>query len=233
MKRIIVGVADMQLAQADETLVTHALGSCLGVAIHDPVAQVGGLLHAMLPLSKINPDKAQANPAMFADRGVPVLFKSASELGAAKKRLVVKVAGGSSLLDDNSRHGTQWQIVQPDAYAAAIGFRAARIFVPAGCRIIVKRRSAPVGSGRHGSDRIAGTTTSIVRLRDPIEHRAVDQTGTHAIVGDGDKNVVRLGLHQQQWKVNHPGGQHQSGQFAVRDTAGQHVISRRCELVGR
>lgn len=38
---------------------------------------------------------------MFADTGIPYLFRSAYELGAVKKRLIVKVAGGSSLLDDN------------------------------------------------------------------------------------------------------------------------------------
>jgi chemotaxis protein CheD len=37
---------------------------------------------------------------MFADTGIPALFRAAYELGAAKKRIIVKVAGGSSLLDD-------------------------------------------------------------------------------------------------------------------------------------
>jgi chemotaxis protein CheD len=37
---------------------------------------------------------------MFADTGVPALFRAAYELGASKKRMIVKVAGGSSLLDD-------------------------------------------------------------------------------------------------------------------------------------
>jgi len=54
---------------------------------------VGGLLHAMLPLSSINPEKAQANPAMFVDTGVPLLFRTLYDKGAAKARLVVKAAG--------------------------------------------------------------------------------------------------------------------------------------------
>ncbi len=99
---IVVDIADFAVtADLRSRLVTHSLGSCIGVAIWDPETHVGGMLHYMLPDSTISPDKAEANPAMFADRGVPVLFKSAYELGAAKKRLVVKVAGGSSLLDDN------------------------------------------------------------------------------------------------------------------------------------
>ena len=74
-------------------MVTYALGSCLGLIVYDPQVQIGGLLHAMLPLSKINRDKAQANPYMFVDTGVPTLFKTLYEMGAIKSRLVVKVAG--------------------------------------------------------------------------------------------------------------------------------------------
>jgi chemotaxis protein CheD len=98
----VVDIADLQVAN-DPTvdLVTYSLGSCIGVAIWDPETHVGGLLHYMLPQSSISPEKARANPAMFADTGVPQLFRKAYELGAVKKRMIVKVAGGSSLLDDN------------------------------------------------------------------------------------------------------------------------------------
>lgn len=82
-------------------LVTHALGSCLGLMIYDPVEQVGGLLHAMLPLSRINPRKAEANPFIFVDTGVPILFKSVYELGGQKARLVVKAAGCGKPLVNN------------------------------------------------------------------------------------------------------------------------------------
>jgi len=100
--RIVVGVADMQLSDDSESvIVTYALGSCIGVTIYDPVAKVGGMLHFMLPESKVNAEKAQANPAMFADTGVPYLFKQAYELGAKKNRLIVCAAGGAEVLDDD------------------------------------------------------------------------------------------------------------------------------------
>jgi chemotaxis protein CheD len=93
-----VGVADMKVAwQPDDTIITHALGSCLGIAIHDPMANVGGMLHVMLPLSSMDPPKAAANPFMFVDSGVPALFREAYAAGAAKNRLRVKVAGGASI----------------------------------------------------------------------------------------------------------------------------------------
>jgi chemotaxis protein CheD len=99
---VVVDIAEFRVCGDKNTsLVTYSLGSCLGVAIWDPEAHVGGLLHYMLPDSTISPEKAKANPAMFADTGIPSLFRAAYELGAQKKRIIVKVAGGSSLLDDN------------------------------------------------------------------------------------------------------------------------------------
>ncbi len=94
----IVGVADMKVvSQPGDIIVTHALGSCLGIAVHDSVVGVGGLLHVMLPMSKISPEKAQANPCMFVDTGVPALFKAIYDAGGEKKRLKVTVAGGANI----------------------------------------------------------------------------------------------------------------------------------------
>jgi chemotaxis protein CheD len=100
MKQIVV-VADMKVGQKGDIIVTHALGSCLGLMVYDPVAQVGGMLHAMLPLSKINPQKAEANPFMFVDTGVPKLFKKIYSMGGQKARLVVKAAGCGQPLGKN------------------------------------------------------------------------------------------------------------------------------------
>lgn len=98
----IVDIADLQVTDdARVTLVTYSLGSCIGVAIWDPRARVGGMLHYMLPDSSLSPEKAKAKPAMFADTGIAALFHATYKIGAAKKNIVVKIAGGSSLLDDN------------------------------------------------------------------------------------------------------------------------------------
>ena len=93
---VIVGMADLKVTdQPDETLITYALGSCLGIIVHDPVARVAGLLHVMLPSSEIDAAKAKIQPAMFVDTGVPLLFKECYRLGARKERMTVSVAGGS------------------------------------------------------------------------------------------------------------------------------------------
>lgn len=99
--RQVVLVGDMKVGNNEDVLVTHALGSCLGLMIYDPAAKVGGMLHAMLPLSKINPQKAEANPFMFVDTGVPRLFKAVYELGGKKARMIVKAAGCGRPLSNN------------------------------------------------------------------------------------------------------------------------------------
>ena len=97
----VVAVGDMKIGQQADTIVTHALGSCLGLMVYDPVAKIGGLLHAMLPLSKINPEKAEANPYMFVDTGVPALFKALYDIGGQKSRMIVKAAGCGNPLGKN------------------------------------------------------------------------------------------------------------------------------------
>ena len=91
----------MKVGKRGDVIVTHALGSCLGLMVYDTEALVGGLLHAMLPLSKINPEKARANPFMFVDTGVPVLFKELYKLGGDKRHMTVKAAGCGSPMGDN------------------------------------------------------------------------------------------------------------------------------------
>lgn len=100
-QQVIVGVADCRVSKEPESsLITYALGSCIAVAIHDPVTQVGGMLHFMLPESSLDPGKAEKNPYLFADTGIPLLFRQAYSHGADKSRLVVCVAGGAQVIDD-------------------------------------------------------------------------------------------------------------------------------------
>lgn len=98
---LVVGVADMVASNdGNAELVTYSLGSCLGVTVYDPVKKVGGLLHLMLPDSRIDPQKAVTSPFMFVDTGVPRLFKTVFNLGGERSRVIIKVAGGAQFLDD-------------------------------------------------------------------------------------------------------------------------------------
>jgi chemotaxis protein CheD len=95
-----VGISDCKVSQdAESVLVTYALGSCIAVTMYDPVSKVGGMLHYMLPESLIDAGKAQRNPCMFADTGIPVLLELVKAGGAQPRRMVVRLTGGAQVLD--------------------------------------------------------------------------------------------------------------------------------------
>lgn len=92
---IKVGMADLQVCKSPDVLTTLGLGSCVGVALYDPVTKISGLLHLMLPDStKIRNNE---NIAKFADTGIEELIRQMLSLGANKTRLVAKIAGGAQM----------------------------------------------------------------------------------------------------------------------------------------
>lgn len=97
----VVGISDMYIScDPSDVIITYSLGSCLGLMAYDPAMKVGGMLHCMLPLSKIDPVKAQTKPCMFTDTGVTLLLQELFNHGAKRSNLVVKVAGAASMLDE-------------------------------------------------------------------------------------------------------------------------------------
>jgi len=102
--RLDIGIGEWKVSRkADDELKTYALGSCVAVCAYDPSNQVAGLIHIALPDSKVNSEKAKKLPGYFADTGLPKLFEDMVKKGADKKNIKVKLAGGSSIMDQN-RH---------------------------------------------------------------------------------------------------------------------------------
>ncbi len=98
-RRLVIGIGELAVSnRPGDVIVTHALGSCIAVCLFDPVASVAGMLHFLLPEARINPERAQKQPAVFADTGIPLLFESAYEYGLVKRRAIVKLAGGAEMV---------------------------------------------------------------------------------------------------------------------------------------
>lgn len=98
---IVVGISDMMISDnSSEVLVTYSLSSCIGLTVYDPVLSQGGMVHCMLPLSRIDPNKAKVNPCMFTDTGVTALIQGMFDRGSRRKDIIVKVAGAATLLDE-------------------------------------------------------------------------------------------------------------------------------------
>lgn len=96
---ITVDISGMKLSSSPgDVLVTYSLGSCVGLTLYDPVAGVGGMIHCMLPLSKIDPEKAKLKPYMFVDTGVASMLGEMYAKGAQRQNLIAKVAGAGSPL---------------------------------------------------------------------------------------------------------------------------------------
>ena len=94
---IKVGMADLKVAKAPDSLTTLGLGSCIGLTLYDPVAKVGGLVHYMLPDStKL---KNNSNIAKFGDTGIRELHRQVIASGASQRRLVAKIAGGAKMFE--------------------------------------------------------------------------------------------------------------------------------------
>lgn len=93
---IQVGIADLKAGAEPAVLITLGLGSCVGVTLYDPVQRVGGLLHIMLPkMSDFT--RGRTKPAKFADTGIPLLLQEVLKLGANRRFLEAKIAGGAQM----------------------------------------------------------------------------------------------------------------------------------------
>ena len=55
----------------------------------------------MLPEASIDPEKARRNPAMFVDRGVQALVDALLAMGATRRGIVAKAAGGAAVFNDH------------------------------------------------------------------------------------------------------------------------------------
>ncbi|MGQ9631232.1 MAG: chemotaxis protein CheD [bacterium] len=93
---IRVGMADKNISTNGDRLVTFGLGSCVGVAIYDEVAEIAGLAHIMLPDSSSSKSPTTM-PAKFADQAIRDLVEDLVRAGARRERLKAKIVGGAEM----------------------------------------------------------------------------------------------------------------------------------------
>lgn len=99
---IKVGMADLKTCQSPDGLTTLGLGSCIGIAIRDPMNKIGGLAHIMLPDSTAIRGSGK-NIAKYADTGIEELVRQMEALGASRSRMVAKLAGGATMFAFQSK----------------------------------------------------------------------------------------------------------------------------------
>ena len=103
-RRIIVNVSDAKVSNdPTDILTTYSLGSCIAVCLYDPATHISGMLHYQLPNSKMDLNRAKHKPFMYADSGMTILVEKLVSMGAKKKRMQVKIAGGAAM--ESGPHG--------------------------------------------------------------------------------------------------------------------------------
>lgn len=85
-------------AFSDETVISTLLGSCVAVALHDPVAKVGGLNHYLLPEAL----PGERSNGRYGEHAIPMLVEECVRLGADRRRLQAKVYGGGNVISVSS-----------------------------------------------------------------------------------------------------------------------------------
>ncbi|MGX8702366.1 chemotaxis protein CheD [Caproiciproducens sp.] len=100
-----IGISDMKVVRSTNSLVTYALGSCVGICLYDPVMKTGGLGHIMLPTYPVNNPKE--NRFRFADTCIPEMLLQMEKLGCNRRRITAKIAGGAKMFEvaDDSSFG--------------------------------------------------------------------------------------------------------------------------------
>ena len=96
--KLIVGIADMKMAQKGERLITYALGSCIGICLYDPQIKLAAMVHIMLP---INMEAGRKNTFKYADTGIRETLNQMVAKGAMKERITAKIAGGARMFEVN------------------------------------------------------------------------------------------------------------------------------------
>ena len=94
--KITIGIADMKMAKGQDTLITYALGSCIGICLYDPLLKLGALIHIMLPL---NMETGRKNTMKYADTGIRETIKMMEAKGASRARMTAKIAGGAKMFE--------------------------------------------------------------------------------------------------------------------------------------
>lgn len=93
-EHVVVRMGELHAAHNPCVLQTSGIGSCIAVALYDPVAKVGGLAHAMLPRQ---PEAGAPSQQRYVPVAVPVLVAEMIKLGAVTERMIAKLVGGAHM----------------------------------------------------------------------------------------------------------------------------------------
>ena len=122
MENVIVGIAEGKAVCGSQTLISYALGSCVGVCLYDRGKKVAGMAHIVLPDAGHGTD--QKNPYKYAGPGIQTLIREMEMLGAKRGKLTAKIAGGANMFRGA---GGKWEIGKQNINAVKKALREFQI----------------------------------------------------------------------------------------------------------
>lgn len=101
MEKVVrVRISEFEVAGAPAVLKISGLGSCVALALYDPLHKIGGLAHILLPgPAPLDADGPGSNlsTTKYADRAIKQLLEAMAQRGIDLSRLVAKIAGGANM----------------------------------------------------------------------------------------------------------------------------------------
>lgn len=94
---IHVGIGQLRVARSPARLVCVGLGSCVALALWDSSTKIGGMVHIMLPDSKLCTSRTGILPGKYADTAGKAIIEEMKMHGANQYVLVAKIAGGANM----------------------------------------------------------------------------------------------------------------------------------------
>lgn len=126
----------MAVSKAPDTLVTYALGSCVGICLYDAKSHIGGLSHILLPQNK---ERTGGSVMKYADTAIPELIRKLSASGANAKALTAKIAGGAQMFQTTQTNTIVGQIGKNNVIAVKAAL------LKAGIRIVAEDTGSNYG----------------------------------------------------------------------------------------
>ena len=96
--RQVIGIGGMAVCQGGAgIIITHALGSCVGITLWCHQTHIGAMIHAQLPIAAKSPALAAERPGIFVDTGLALLLGEVIKRGANRRSLRVCLVGGANV----------------------------------------------------------------------------------------------------------------------------------------
>jgi chemotaxis protein CheD len=108
-----IGPGEYYVTQRDILIVT-VLGSCVSACIRDPLTQIGGMNHFMLPEHGGDPSSPLSSSARYGAYAMEVLINKLIGLGAHRDRLEAKLFGAGQIVPGMSDIGRRNAVFAQD-----------------------------------------------------------------------------------------------------------------------